>query len=220
MHMDFSHILSLYWICSNNVSVFTFSVFLAMICGISGSLAGDWNVTLCTGPPVHKFLSLYIKNRYFQWRKDLKGRLGGAGERKRHIPPPEYCRKLLSQEHQAPVTAAGRAPCELRDPVWSGCLGAAGQSSWGVRIWSPSACDPFSLTPLLSLLSYTLGSHCLTDTFLKKMCSQRAFWHPLLLRGLQPTEFSNESTGTFFKDQNSWVESMTQWKARPTGLTV
>lgn len=120
-----------------------FLVFLAMICGISGSLTGDWNITLCPGPPVHKFPFLYIKNRYFRWGKDLKGRLGGAGERKRHILPPEYYRKLLSQEHQAPVTAAGRASCEPRDPgVWSGCLAAAGQSSWGVRTQS-SACDPF-----------------------------------------------------------------------------
>lgn len=35
-------------------------------------------------------------------------------------------------------TLWAEGPC-----VWSGCLGAAGQSSWGVRTQS-SACDPFS----------------------------------------------------------------------------
>ena len=185
--MDFSYILSLYWICSNTVSVFMFLVFLAMIRGISGSLTRDWNITLCTGPPVLKFLSYILKinisNEGKTWRGDQVGRWGERG-----------IYFLLSIAESYSLRSIKLLwPRQSEHLVSRGTL-ASGQGVWG-QLASQAGVSELSpvpvihsITPTLSLLSYMLGSHCLTDTFWGKKKFLRAFWHPLLLWWLQPTE--------------------------------
>lgn len=68
----------------------------------------------------------------------------GRGERKSTYLLLSIGRKLLSQEHQAPVTAAGRA-LRAEDPASGQGVWAASQSSWGVRTLSPAPVTHSSL---------------------------------------------------------------------------
>ena len=142
-------------------------VFLAMIHGISGSLTGDWNITLCTGPPVLKFLSYILKinisNEVKTWRGD---QVGSGGERGIYF--------LLSIAESYSLRSIKLLwPQQSEHLVSRGTL-VSGQGVWGqlasqagVSELSPVPVT-HSITPTLSLLSYTLGSHCLILSGIRK----------------------------------------------------
>lgn len=168
--------------------------------------------------PVHKFLSCILKIDISNEGKTWRGGRWGRGE-KRHIPPhsiaESYCLRSIKLSCDG-----GR-----QSTLWAGDLRLVRVSggNWPVKLGCQNSVQrlwPFSY-PALSLLSYTLGSHCLTDTFWKKIKFLRAFLASTSPRGTSANwVFQVSLHRAFFKDQNSWVESMTQWKARPTGLTA
>ena len=177
-------LLNLFQYCS---CFYVFGFFGHEVCGISGSLTGDWNSTLCTGPPVLKFLSYILKigisNEGKTWRGD---QVGKGRERGIYF--------LLSIAESYSLRSIKLLWSQQSDHLVSQGILASGQGVWG-KLASQAGVSELSsvpathsITPTLSLLSYTLGSHCLTDIFWKKKKFLRAFWHPFLLWWLQPTE--------------------------------
>lgn len=113
-------------------------------------------------------------------KERLEGEIRWGGERKAHTSSWVLQKATVSGAssscggEQSTLWAEG--PC-----VWSGCLGAAGQSSWGVRTQSKRLW-PILLPPAV-FTELHAGKPLPNWSFWKKIKFLRAFWHPLLLTG-------------------------------------